>query len=362
MRDFMAGGVRRNQLDSLRFLAISAVLFDHCVKPLWFAPGGVAVRLFLLISGFLITRTFVGKDRGQRGDSARLLASFYGRRSLRIWPLFYGLLIVLLVTASISRQQFVYHGLFLTNFLQARSGDFDHPWFLAHLWTLSVQEQFYVVWPVLFLALTDKGRLGLLFLAVTTAALFRAIMWATGHTGVAFSVLPFASLDALGLGALLAAFPRLVPDVARTGPIIFGSSLICVAFTLSGIEFMSLVVAPTLWLVPLLLLTRAVFEGIRGPIGKLLELRPLIFLGRISLGIYLLHLPIWYGLTALPEGWNSQLIVRPGWPAFLIVSAATCITAALSWYALEKPLQRLRKYLPYEDATATAKVVQPSAM
>jgi len=358
----VAGAVRQKQLDSLRFLAISTVLFDHCVKPVWFAPGGVAVRLFLLISGFLITRTFVGKDHRQRGDAARLLVSFYGRRSLRIWPLFYTLLIVLLATAAISRQQFVYHGLFLTNFLQAFSGDFDHPWFLAHLWTLSVQEQFYFVWPVLFLALRDSGRLRVLFLAITTAAVFRAVMWATGHTGVAFSVLPFASLDALGLGALLAAFPRLVPGVARTGPIIIGSSLACIALALSGIEFMSLVVVPTLWLVPLLLLTRTVFAGLGGPIGTLLELRPLIFLGRISLGIYLLHLPVWYGFSVLPEGWNSQSIVRPGWPAFLVVSATTFLMATVSWYVLENPLQRLRKYLQYEDATAPGRVAEPSAI
>jgi len=352
----VAGMVRRDQLDSLRFLAISFVLFDHCVKPVWFGPGNVSVRLFLLISGFLITRTFVGKDHRQRGDSARLLASFYGRRSLRIWPLFYTLLIVLLVTASISRQQFVYHGLFLTNLLQAHSGDLDHPWFLAHLWTLSVQEQFYLVWPALFLALADRGRLRVIVLAITAAVLFRAIMWATGHTGVALGVLPFASFDALGLGALLAAFPRLVSDDVRTGPIIVGSSLICVALALSGIKFMSLVVVPTLWLLPLLLLTRAVFAGIRGPIGKLLELRPLIFLGRISLGIYLLHLPVWYGFTVLPEGWISRWMVRPGWPAFLIVSAATFLMAAAFWYVLESPLQRFRKYLTYEDATAKAKL------
>ena len=82
----------------------------------------------------------------------------------------------------------------------------------------------------------------------------------------------------------------------------------------------------------------------------------MIFLGRISLGIYLLHLPVWYGFTVLPEGWISRWMVRPGWPAFLIVSAATFLMAAAFWYVLESPLQRFRKYLTYEDATAKAKL------
>ena len=182
-RLLVAGTVRRNQLDSLRFLAISAVLFDHCVKPVWFGSRKCFRPPFSSDQ-----RVPDNQDlRWQGPPAARRFSPPAGEL---LWaPIAQDMAAVLCpldrlaVTDSISRQQFVYHGLFLTNLLQAHSGDSDHPWFLAHLWTLSVQEQFYLVWPALFLALTDRGRLRVIVLAVTAAVLFRAIMWATGHTG-----------------------------------------------------------------------------------------------------------------------------------------------------------------------------------
>jgi peptidoglycan/LPS O-acetylase OafA/YrhL len=201
---------RREQLDSLRLLAISGVLFDHAGISTRFLPGIVGVRFFLLLSGFLITRTLIaqlpGRGAGAAGSSRTALLSFYAKRALRIWPLYYLIIAVLLAGGAIGLREAAIHGLFVTNIMQAIKNHWHvTSWFLPHFWTICVQEQFYLLWPLLFLLLDTTRRNLLLFAMLGVAVLFRLGMWWTGlHTQVGFHTLPFASFDALAVGSLLA--------------------------------------------------------------------------------------------------------------------------------------------------------------
>ncbi|HEY6868451.1 MAG TPA: acyltransferase, partial [Novosphingobium sp.] len=245
---------RRDQLDSLRLIAILGVLFDHAGVSTRFFPGEVGVRFFLLLSGFLITGTLVRQAGGGWRECLPALKDFYARRALRIWPLYYAVLAGLLLTGEILWREALIHGLFLTNFVQAVENQWQIPsWFLPHLWTLCVQEQYYLVWPLLFVVLHGPGRSIVLAAMLALAVAFRLGMWLAGlHLQVAFFTLPFASFDALAVGSLLAiGHRRLRADL--TPRLTLAATILAVVLGLAGMlgGFVSAVALPLLWLLPL---------------------------------------------------------------------------------------------------------------
>ena len=356
---------RREQLDSLRLLAISGVLFDHAGISTRFLPGIVGVRFFLLLSGFLITRTLIaqlpGRGTGTAGGSGMTaLLSFYAKRALRIWPLYYLIIAVLLIGGVIQLREAAIHGLFVTNIMQAIKNHWHvTSWFLPHFWTICVQEQFYLLWPLLFLLLDTTRRNLLLFGMLGVAVLFRLGMWWTGmHTQVGFHTLPFASFDALAVGSLLAiGHARLGFLVERRAQA--WALVLAVLLSLAGMfgGFIDTVVLPSLWLVPLSVLILSAFDGRLGAAGAFLDWRPLVFFGRISLGIYLLHLPVAYAIITYGPRSLIPWVEHRTWSGLAINTGTTMILATLSWFLFEKPLQRLRRYLP--DARP-ARVAVPS--
>lgn len=342
-------GERSDQLDSLRFIAILFVLFDHFTAPTFFSAGTISVRFFLMLSGFLITQTLCRYLSLGTHNRGRVLASFYGRRALRIWPLHYAILAALLVGGALSLKQFAIHGAFVTNIAQAWKNTWDIPWFSAHLWTISVQEQFYLVWPLLFCALQRRSRQVLLTILIAAAMAFRASVEVAGFgDAVGYYTLPLASFDALAAGCLLALFqdrlPRPLPHAGLTS-----FALIAACFGLRWFNHSLAVnaVLPTLWLVPLGILTISAYQGRLGSLGAILEHPILVFLGRISLGIYLLHLPVWHALITFSPEPLSLIFSSTSWTTFFVMTAATLACAVLSWLLLEKPLQQFRKYMPY---------------
>ena len=336
---------RRDQLDSLRLIAILGVLFDHAGVSTRFFPGEVGVRFFLLLSGFLITGTLVRQARGGWRDCLPALKDFYARRALRIWPLYYAILAVLLLSGEIVWREALVHGLFLTNFVQAFHNQWQIPsWFLPHLWTLCVQEQFYLVWPLLFVALHGPWRAIVLGAMFALALVFRLGMWLAGlHLQVAFFTLPLASFDALAVGSLLAiGHSRLRADL--TPRVTLFATILAAGLGLAGMlgGFVSAVALPVLWLVPLSVLILCAFEGRLGPLGPVLNWRPLVFFGRISLGIYLLHLPVALAFVELSPPWLLRLVEHHTWSAFFINGLGTLVAATVSWFLFERPLQRFR--------------------
>lgn len=337
---------RRGGLDSLRFLAILAVLFDHYVDPEVVRPGNISVRFFLLISGFLITRTLLRHGSQDWSQYRVVLRSFYARRALRIWPLYHLLLVVIFAVGWISLLQLAVHSVFLTNFAQAWRNDWNIPWYLAHLWTLCVQEQYYLVWPLLFFFLGAR-RWYFLVAMIAMAVCFRASMLIGGQEStVGYYTLPIASFDALAMGSLLAIYPE---RWSVQHPLRLSAALaaLCIAVSYAESQALRHAVLPVLWLFALGVLTIGVFENRLGRANGFLNWRPLVFLGRISLGIYLLHMPVWHAFMMWSPSWLGPHVLQPSLHAFGLLAAATILLATLSWLFFERPLQQFRRYFPY---------------
>ena len=190
------------QLDGVRALAVFAVIASHWTTyhPFWF-NGTVGVQLFFVISGFLITGILLdARERAARERVTRrsVLWRFYARRFLRIFPLFYGTLLVTYVAGfQAVRSTIAWHVAYLSNALFASRG----AWLgeVSHFWSLAVEEQFYLVWPVVLLACRRRLVLPLLIVAVASAPVFRLVGDAALHwNDVQLTVWPTASLDALG--------------------------------------------------------------------------------------------------------------------------------------------------------------------
>jgi peptidoglycan/LPS O-acetylase OafA/YrhL len=156
----LAEGLARRRLpglDGLRAIAAYLVVFFHFELP-W-VPGGLGVLMFFVLSGFLITWLLLD-EIGRHGTVS--LRGFYLRRTLRIVPAFYvytgGLLVMLLVFGRpIVWGQAIASLLYVNNYYQALLGDPNTG--LSHTWSLAIEEQFYLLWPIAFVALYRHGRL-----------------------------------------------------------------------------------------------------------------------------------------------------------------------------------------------------------
>jgi peptidoglycan/LPS O-acetylase OafA/YrhL len=364
------------QLDGLRALAVFAVLLAHTMPWLHerFDLGAAGVRLFYVLSGFLITGILL-RARAQAAAAGagrgRVLRAFYARRFLRIFPPYYAALFAAAALALPGvRETFAWHVSYLSNIYAYLHG-YYYP-HLAHLWSLSVEEQFYLLWPAVVLFAPARALPALVVATVCVGPASRLLFApfaAEPHRAAAIAT---SCLDTLGLGALLAlawesgaAAPALRRKLGRAA-LAAGAGLY-LAVLASGLlkwgwhfRFASKDVAYGLlffWLVD-----RAA-TGLGGPGGWLLEARPVAYVGRISYGVYLFHefLP---PLLRRLDPWLPSALRLPtehGPARFLYVAAATLSVAALSWHLFEKPLNGLKKWFPYVRKQVARPAAVPAA-
>jgi peptidoglycan/LPS O-acetylase OafA/YrhL len=200
---------RMPQLDALRGFAVLAVMYQHFAPDqLWlrYLPlARLGVQLFFVLSGFLITGILlVARERVSCGESRTFeLRQFFARRFLRIFPLYYA---VVIGAALIGIQGFsgplLWHLTYLTNVYNAMTGQWAGA--SAHLWTLSVEEQFYLVWPWIILLTPRRWLTVVITMIVAFGPLFRSALVILGWSQMALYTLTPSSLDAFGCGALLA--------------------------------------------------------------------------------------------------------------------------------------------------------------
>jgi peptidoglycan/LPS O-acetylase OafA/YrhL len=356
------------QLDGLRFLAIAGVLVAHAwvPRPLPWIFGGVnwgelGVRLFFVLSGFLITGILLDcRERAEAGPSRRMffLRQFYVRRFLRIFPLYYGVLLVLLVgdferTRELASWLFTY----TSNIVIARQGWQGQ---LGHFWTLAVEEQFYLVWPWLLLFLPRRCLMPLLAVVISLAPLYR--FYALHRYGLSGALtdprqtLTPAVLDSLGIGALVAIAARSVSETTfriLLSRIALPMSL-AVYVTLLALQHYAVhpgalfVLGDTASAIAFGWLVWLAARGFRGVFGWLLQLWPVKYVGKISYGVYIFHnlvigaavlLAVHFRVNYHPDGILN----------FLAVSAVTIAIAALSWHFFERPVNGLKRHFAYRD-------------
>jgi peptidoglycan/LPS O-acetylase OafA/YrhL len=357
------------QLDALRAFAVGGVLLQHYWPPTYALAetGAMGVHLFFVLSGFLITgillqaRAAVDAGEESAGFSLR---RFYIRRVLRIFPLYYAVLLVAWLTrVPGARGAFGWHLAYLTNvhhFVAETYGERMGPY-----WSLAVEEQFYLVWPLLVLFAPYRWLPAIALGAIAVSPVFRFVV--TALTGNELTVvLPFSCLDSLGLGAYLAmgaapAFAghalvrRIGGGAALAGLGLLAAHQVAVwtgTAPILRVAIFGLAVAlPSAWII------RHAAAGFRGWPGRILELGPLRWIGTISYGIYVYHLllPYLFPKIAAALGYRGFFdplghgLERTVWyPIFY--SAATVVVAALSWYCFEGPINRLKERFAYRHA------------
>ncbi|MFZ2491704.1 MAG: acyltransferase [Thermoanaerobaculia bacterium] len=339
------------QLDGLRAAAVVAVIGSHYdwTAP-WFWWGGMGVELFFVLSGFLITRILLkARSSIEEGSQTVGLAAvrFYIRRFLRIFPVYYlTLAVVAVVGIAPFRETLWWHVTYLSNVYFALRGEWYGP--ISHLWSLAVEEQFYLIWPWVILLTPMRWMRRAILLSVILGPASRAILMVAGAPTIAIETLVFTTFDLLGLGSLLAfessdwsdekqrRFMRLVwvgliaaaalmfaPDWFPPAPdLLFGRLA-------RGLVFGGLVL-------------RA-WQGFGGVRGALLSWRPVAYIGKISYAIYLFHTfaaeltakVFHYAFaTTLPSGAKAQA---------LIGITATVTAAAVSWRYFEGPLNQFKE-------------------
>ena len=343
------------ELDSLRALAAIAVLFFH-LDPLRYFPGWTGVDLFFVLSGYLITGIIL-----RDGDSPRFFRNFYARRSLRIWPIYYLSLVFLVAInphlAEPGRLANLPFDLTYTQNLPVYWGKQPprpHPAF-DHTWTLAIEEQFYLVWPAL-VVWTGRRRL----VAVCVLAILLAMASRAGSNWLIPKYperLLVARSDGFAVGGLLAwAFAaggwveRSRGRAART----FGSMVVGVLLYLGwgcwkfgSLGFIGL---PTPAYPAETILSFAIlYAGIIGLIvlyaggrsSAPLRYAPLVYLGRISYGIYLYHYMIYWIVDGCHQPPNSHAVSQP-WKIQAIKLLATLTVAVASWHGIERPILRMK--------------------
>ena len=373
-------------LDGIRAVAVALVLADHGGIP-GLSGGFLGVDVFFVLSGFLITSLLL--DEHRRTAQIRL-GDFWIRRARRLLP---ALLVMVLAvvafrdlfspesTASL-RDDAVASFFWVSNwaFVAQRADYFSQgapPSPLQHTWSLGVEEQYYLLWPLLLIAVAALfwARLRLAVFVLSSvgvlASATAAIVLTTDSTLNRIYFGTDSRAQALLVGSAAAAL--LVRDwsvlndggtlirtrwghiVARILPFIGLAVLGAAAHYATGSvsDFRSgllIIVA----LASVLVVASVALEQ-EGPVAKALAWGPLVWLGAISYGVYLWHWPIFMVL-------NGERTGLSGWPLFAVRCAVTVALAAASWWLLEQPIRRWRPMfvpmLPLAGATAaTAAVV-----
>ena len=330
-------------LDRLRAIAIAAVVLYHATDFTFPATGQVGVDLFFVLSGFLITTILLDEHR-RRG--AVSLGSFYRRRALRLLPAMLVMLTAFgLVASVVSDVRESLAGVaagvaYVMNHAIAGGYSDALPDELAHLWSLSAEEQFYLVWPLVLLGFF-RARLGLAAWACATGIVLvqlRALdLLASGASTprVEFGVdtrsvsILTGCLLALLLAARSGPVPRIPQRLELVAPVVL-VALIVIDWQRSLFAGPLLVAA----LCSAVLVVQALDRT--SPVARALSIAPLVFLGRISYGLYLWHLPILAAFGVMGAGLTPVAV-----PAVAVAVAA----ATASYYLVERPFMR-RKSRP----------------
>jgi peptidoglycan/LPS O-acetylase OafA/YrhL len=350
------------QLDALRALAVFGVLVSHFLPESLpvnaiLQPGSLGVRLFFVLSGFLITGILLDCKAkiDEEGQAAGFtIRQFYIRRFLRIFPIYYLTLFVALAFQVESvRKAFLWHFAYLSNVYFQVQGSWDNE--TAHFWSLSVEEQFYLFWPCIILFVPRKYLHPVILAAIAIAPIFKIIYLTVSRVDINLGVLmPFSFLDSLALGGLLAFYNERDDRLHKKwlfrlsmwvgGPLFVALHLVRATNMTSSWE---LVANPIIALFFVGIIDRA-SKGFGGWVGKLMELKILIYFGKISYGIYVYHLfmPLLtlksFALFGLPYPRHFLL-------NFCLNTVATLVVAIASWHLIEKPINQFKRHFEYSQ-------------
>ena len=333
------------ELQGLRGLAVLGVVLYHCHPrlegtPLYAASlwGWTGVNLFFVLSGFLITSILLLQNQ------KKYFRNFYGRRVLRIWPVYVLVLVICYLNApwfigpsvldAIETAPWWAYLLFLQNLFHLTL-----PPAIGPTWSLAIEEQYYFLWAPVVRFLHRPGPLTvLLACALVASPLFRLshLAWITPtHT--------LTHLDGIAMGSLLAIGLHTLPISRRVwlrlglGGIVVG--FLAAATVAGGTAFLDSALSTGFGGV---VLASIASTGARNPVNALLRHGPLAFYGQISYGMYMTHI-----MAFIYFGWFDRRMDAYGIPGNLAVvafrmAASTALATAL-WYGFESRILRLKR-------------------
>jgi peptidoglycan/LPS O-acetylase OafA/YrhL len=392
-RDYQAApSDHRPALDGVRGIAILSVFLFDCLKlpeggAISFvlrklsAAGWTGVDLFFVLSGFLITGILLD-SRGKRG----YLSSFFARRSLRIFPLYFlALWTTFILTPQLAEfvtslqpiaaevqvlaKSQVWFWTYLQNWWIASLGRWPDVNYLNHFWSLAVEEQFYLVWPFVVGWLSLRGLTRLCWVCVVGALALRIGVWTSGAPSV-IHYTTIARLDSLCLGALFAIglrspvwYRRLsrmaVPVIAGLAVAIVGIDVVwpvlaiqsagaqTIGHSLLGVLFGAFVFSAAA-------LKPSHFAA------RVLSQRWLTLPGQFSYAMYVMHRPVHQ--LVLKLDWSALPVALQPLAIFVATLAAALMFAALSWRFIEKPFLSLKAWFPRpgeQVASSTPESTEP---
>ncbi len=366
-------------LDTLRAFAVFLVMIQH--KGVWFddtvtngrfikevliPDGGFGVFLFFVLSGFLIT-TILLYQRSEDGNRYHAVKNFFVRRALRIFPIYFLLLSFLyIINYPEIRTNILYHATYTTNILCYIKNDWNS---FSHAWTLSVEEQFYLLWPWLIIFTPSKWLkpllIGSIIIGIVTTWYCISIQKCIGP------FLPFNCFDSFGIGALLA-FAQTNSDdkrlfnkwmnrtaVAALGIYLYWKIGAFFSLPVYGLEFVK-----TIDSILAVKLISLVINARPSAFRKyFLENRMLTFVGKVSYGIYLYHYIyntlVYYQLNSYLEKISVGYPTINGWIQdshyyYWLHVVLTILLASASYYIIERPFLALKKYFTYKPVVSTS--------
>jgi peptidoglycan/LPS O-acetylase OafA/YrhL len=338
-------------LDGLRAISIALVLVGHSAEttgaPALLAHfnhlGNFGVRCFFIISGFLIT-TLLLKEEVRTGSIS--MKGFYIRRALRIFPaslVFIGVIAFCFAHGWLQLD----HGDLLHALTYTMNYHLRRAWWLDHLWSLSVEEQFYLLWPGLIWLAGSRRGLKVAWVVVFLVPAIRAVMWFHFHASDSAMTKHFeANADALATGCLLSMnYNRIIDNrvfqrfqssgffwLVALGLILGGQAM----FVLSPASFY--IIGQTMANIGTVLCIYWPIRHFDSSFGRLLNWAPVVYIGTVSYSLYL-----WQNVFLNPS-WD-------GWPATFPLNILLAFGVAIvSYYVVEKPFLKLKAVVSWNPA------------
>ncbi|MDB4175272.1 acyltransferase [Flavobacteriaceae bacterium] len=341
----------RPDIDGLRAISVIFVILFHA-DLLWIQGGFIGVDVFFIISGYLITRSI---DKEMLGNVFSFKA-FYLRRIRRIIPVLVFVMLVITIPACLflfandleTFGRTALHTILSTNnfYLWIKGSNYfvgnTELMPLLHTWSLSVEEQFYFIWPPILLLLHRylnlKNRLYFIILFIVIG-LGLSVFLASFYPKVAYFLLP-ARLFELSLGAGLALFWDKIPELSRNknnGISVVGLLLILLpVFLLNGLSTFPGFNAFYPCLGAVLLILSGKNSHTKGIVNRLLTIKPLVFIGLLSYSMYLWHWPIFSFIKYVGLELTSDKLI--------VALTSTVLLSYFSWKFIEKPFRYRFKY------------------
>jgi peptidoglycan/LPS O-acetylase OafA/YrhL len=345
---------RIRSLDGLRAVSIVLVFIAHLagtrgapdratIERIFGDSGNFGVRVFFVISGFLITNLLFEE---QRKTGTISLRGFYLRRTFRIFPAFYAYLLVVFVAAQVGLVALRPWDMLAAS-TYTINYHYDRSWYVGHIWSLSVEEQFYLVWPALLLMLGARSALWTAVCVTLVAPVVRVTVmrfvpaWRAG-VGESFPTVA----DAIAAGCLLAALRDRLWAIPRVQRALASGWFVLVPLSVVAANRLplrfALSVGETIMNLGIALIVERAVRFPDGLTGRFLNARPVAYVGSLSYSLYLWQQPFFNR--------HSEATVA----SFPLNLAIVIVLAVASHHLIEKPFLRLRGRFDRRPVAAAA--------